>query len=166
MTARVQSVDGQSYAATSITSNATVNQLRSVNVRRIPLTVAARYTALPNDIPERVTDLAFDIVADLTNPYDQAVAIEQFLRQYLTISMCRRPISVDIVDYFLFDAQAGYCDYYASAWLSSHAASGCRRDWASAFSHNRRMRTVSKRFAKSTDIPGGSVFCRLWLDRV
>ncbi|MCO5186542.1 MAG: DUF3488 and transglutaminase-like domain-containing protein [Anaerolineae bacterium] len=116
--ARVQSVDGQSYAATSITSNATVNQLRSVNVRRIPLTVAARYTALPNDIPERVTDLAFDIVADLTNPYDQAVAIEQFLRQYpYDLNVPPPDPSVDIVDYFLFDAQAGYCDYYASAMV-------------------------------------------------
>lgn len=116
--ARVQSVEGQTYAAASITTNASVNQLQSADANRIPLTVAARYTTLPDDIPDRVTDLAVEIVAGLTNPYDQAKAIEQFLRQYpYDLDVVPPDPDDDIVDYFLFDAQTGYCDYYASAMV-------------------------------------------------
>lgn len=116
--ARVQSVGALTYTLTSRISSATVRQLRAARIDQTPLTISARYTALPDDIPERVRLLAEDITSGLSNPYDQTVAIEQFLRQYpYDLGVPPPAPEQDVVDYFLFDAQAGYCDYYASAMV-------------------------------------------------
>jgi hypothetical protein len=48
--------------------------------------------------------------------YDQARALELFLRQYpYSLDVALPPPDVDPVDFFLFDLQSGYCDYYSSA---------------------------------------------------
>ncbi|MBN1484713.1 MAG: DUF4129 domain-containing protein [Chloroflexia bacterium] len=53
----------------------------------------------------------------LVNPYDAAEAIQTYLRTELTYreSITAPPEGRDAVDYFLFDSQAGYCDYFGSA---------------------------------------------------
>ena len=78
----------------------------------------ARYTTLPDSVPQRVRDLAQEIAGSQTNPYDQARAIEQFLRQYpYSLEVQTPPREVDPVDHFLFEQRAGYCDFYASAMV-------------------------------------------------
>jgi hypothetical protein len=81
----------------------------------------ARYTALPDSIPERVHELTRQVAGEsdlLPTPYDQAKALEAFLRQYpYSLEVELPPAGRDPVDYFLFDLQAGYCDYYASAMV-------------------------------------------------
>jgi transglutaminase-like putative cysteine protease len=78
----------------------------------------ARYTTLPGDVPQRVLDLAQEVAGSQPNPYDQARALEQFLRQYpYSLAIDSPPPSADPVDYFLFEQQTGYCDYYASAMV-------------------------------------------------
>lgn len=92
--------------------------LRQTAVADISPTILARYTNLPDDIPPRVEALAQDIAGDIDNPYDQARAIEQFLRQYpYSLDVPLPPDRSDPVDYFLFELQAGYCDYYASSMV-------------------------------------------------
>jgi hypothetical protein len=56
--------------------------------------------------------------------YDRARAIEQFLRQYPYSLDLPPPPEGDIVDYFLFDLQTGFCDYYASAMVVMARAVG------------------------------------------
>ncbi|MEZ4595012.1 MAG: transglutaminase-like domain-containing protein, partial [Chloroflexota bacterium] len=110
--------DEQPYSALSQLSQATPDRLRKTAVTDIPPTVLARYTTLPDSVPQRVRDLAQEIAGDQTNPYDQARAIEQFLRQYTySLDITSPPRSADPVDYFLFEQQAGYCDFYASAMV-------------------------------------------------
>ena len=61
---------------------------------------------------------ATQITADVTTPYDKATRIETFLRTYsYTLDLPPVPEGRDLVDYFLFDAPGGYCDYYASAMV-------------------------------------------------
>ncbi len=64
----------------------------------------------------RVTGLARRITRGTTNPYDAAVAIETYLRQFkYEIDVPAPPPNRDAVDWFLFTSKAGYCDYFASA---------------------------------------------------
>lgn len=108
--------EGNVYALTSHVPLMTANDLRETSLDTVPPLILGRYTDLPAGIPDRVHELAQEIVAPYDNPYDQAKAIEQFVRQYpysLELELPTRP--VDPVDYFLFELQSGYCDYYASA---------------------------------------------------
>lgn len=76
-----------------------------------------RYLQLP-DLPPRVGELARQIAAGAEHPFDQAVAVEAYLRQMpYTLTPPPTPRDRDFVDYFLFDLQEGYCTYYASAMV-------------------------------------------------
>ncbi len=81
-----------------------------------PNWIEERYLALPEDIPQRVLDLAAEVVAGQPTAYDQARAIESYLRNFTyTRDLPDPPLEQDVVDYFLFDIQQGYCDYYATS---------------------------------------------------
>jgi hypothetical protein len=83
------------------------------------------HLALPDDLPQRVRDLAQSLTAQDSTPYDRAVAIEAYLRQFpYTLDLPAPPAGRDVVDYFLFDLQRGYCDYYASAMVVLARAAG------------------------------------------
>ncbi|MEM7333990.1 MAG: transglutaminase-like domain-containing protein [Chloroflexota bacterium] len=110
--------DAQEYSVTSRISVASPDALRETAVANANPVTIARYTQLPESIPQRVHDLAQEIAAGLDNPYDQARAIELFLRQYpYSLDVSLPPENQDPVDYFLFDLQTGYCDYYASSMV-------------------------------------------------
>jgi len=83
-----------------------------------PIWLIERYLALPEALPERVYSLANDLTVAETNPYDQAIAIEYYLRNFpYTLDVPLPPTDRDISDYFLFDLQKGYCDYYATTMV-------------------------------------------------
>ncbi|MGD2205836.1 MAG: DUF3488 and transglutaminase-like domain-containing protein [Anaerolineae bacterium] len=84
----------------------------------LPPEMTERYQALPETVPQRVRDLAQEIIAGAETRYDQARALETYLRAYpYTLDLPEPPTDRDLVDYFLFDQQEGYCDYYASAMV-------------------------------------------------
>ena len=107
---------GQIYTAVSHQTNAPAAALRTATLTNIDPVILGRYTNLPPDLPERVGQLAHEIAGQQPTPYDQAQALVAFLRQYpYTLDVGVPPTGRDVVDYFLFEAQTGYCDYYASA---------------------------------------------------
>jgi transglutaminase-like putative cysteine protease len=74
------------------------------------------YLELPDELPQRVRDLAIEITSDYDNPYDKAVALQGYLREYTYNEQIEAPPEdVDRVDYFLFEMKEGYCNYYASS---------------------------------------------------
>ena len=104
------------YQVRSQVSIASAAELNAVTTEEIPDLIKARYTELPDSVPDRVHALAQQIVADAATPYQQARAIEAFVRQYkYSLDIDAPPPDVDLVDYFLFDSQIGYCDYYATS---------------------------------------------------
>ena len=106
------------YLVTTRVSVASPDELREAVTADVPAIILSRYTQLPENLPQRIRDLAQDVAGDLDNPYDQARTIERFLRQYpYSLEIEPAPASIDPVDYFLFDLQSGYCDYYASAMV-------------------------------------------------
>ncbi len=107
----------QSYSAVALVSSATAGQLRNSGTD-YPNQIRERYLALPRSVPERVRSLAREITKGSVRPYDQAEAIQNYLRrieydQYISAP----PAGRDVVDWFLFESRRGYCDYYASAMV-------------------------------------------------
>src|SRR5690606_24743356 len=107
---------GARYEATSRLVTASPAELRAAGGEAVPELILSRYTNLPEELPQRVRDLAQEVAGSHDNPYDRARALESFLRQYpYSLEVSSPPPGRDPVDYFLFDLQTGYCDYYASA---------------------------------------------------
>ncbi len=76
------------------------------------------YLQVPEDVPQRVRDLATALAQQADNPYDRARVVTAYLRAQIAY---RNPLPApppkgqDPVDWFLFDAQEGFCTYYATA---------------------------------------------------
>ena len=107
---------GQQYTVVSAASVANEAQLRSAGAQ-YPAGVE-RYLQLPAALPARVRLAAREVAGAAPTPYDQAVAVERFLRSlpYET-RVPPPPPDRDWVDYTLFDAQGGYSDYYSTAMV-------------------------------------------------
>ncbi len=113
------------YMAETTLIAATPDGLRAAQPHDAPPEIRARYTQLPRDLPARVHQLAQQVAGSQPTAYDQARAIEAFLRQYpYSLDLNPPPPEVDIVEYFLFDLQTGFCDYYASAMVVMARAVG------------------------------------------
>ena len=111
------SIRAQEYSVESAVPNYSRQSLTAAG-REVPDWVRQKYLQLPAGLPERVRSLARDITASALTPYDQAKAIETYLRNYpYTLALPAPPANRDIVDYFLFDLKKGYCDYYASSMV-------------------------------------------------
>jgi transglutaminase superfamily protein/uncharacterized protein DUF4129 len=125
-----------SYKVTVQYSNATEDQLRAAGTNYpgwvdpyrnfggfyrtsqqpavVPLSGTA-YRSRPT--LQHIQDLARQVTAGKTNPYDQATAIETYLRTGYTYTLTPTvpPRDVDPLEYFLFTSKEGYCEYFASA---------------------------------------------------
>jgi hypothetical protein len=88
--------------------------------------IAGRYLQLPSALPERVTQLAQGVVASHGNPYDQANAIQDYLRSTIEYreDIEAPPEGSDPIDHFLFESRQGYCNYYASSMVVMARAVG------------------------------------------
>ena len=109
---------GDTYRVVSSVSRATIEQLRSAG-SNYPAAIRDRYLQLPDTLPDRVRVLARQIVTDAQaiTPYDQAVALETWLRKNIIYNdqITAPATGQDGVDYVLFVVKQGFCDYYASA---------------------------------------------------
>jgi transglutaminase-like putative cysteine protease len=117
-------IEATAYRAESVEPVFTVQQLQAAG-SDYPDWVRSRYLYLPDTLPDRVLVLARELTAAEPTPYDRAHAIETYLRGFTyTLNVPIPPPDRDVVDYFLFDLQKGYCDYYASAMVVLARAAG------------------------------------------
>jgi transglutaminase-like putative cysteine protease len=108
---------GDAYRVVSSLTIADEHSLRGAG-DDYPDWVVPHYLRLPDSLPERVSLLAEQITAEEETPYDKAAAIEGYLRDIPYNEEIEGPAEgQDGVDYFLFDAKEGYCDYYSSAMV-------------------------------------------------
>ena len=82
-----------------------------------PEIIKSFYLQLPRNYSRRVQTLARSLTANLTNPYDQVMAITNYLRRTITYkeTVPVPPNNRDPIEWFLFDLKQGFCNYYASA---------------------------------------------------
>ncbi|SKA93434.1 Transglutaminase-like superfamily protein [Caloramator quimbayensis] len=76
-----------------------------------------KYLMLPDNIPKRVYELAYEKTKEYSSPFYKAIALNNFLKENYSydINVSYIPPKRDFVDYFLFDEKKGYCTYFASA---------------------------------------------------
>ena len=75
-----------------------------------------KYTQLPENLPSRVKELAYELTKDEKTSYDKLKAIESYLINYTyTYTPGSTPDGSDFVDYFLFDNKKGYCTSFGTA---------------------------------------------------
>lgn len=107
---------GDTFTVTSAQSIASTRQLREAGID-YPKWVRDKYLQLPDTVSGRVLDLAQQITAPYNTPFEKATAIEAYLRKIpYNETIPNPPPSRDLVDWFVFEAKEGYCDYYASAF--------------------------------------------------
>ena len=105
---------GDTYNSIGSDSLATAADLSSAGAD-YPAWVKDRYLALPKDTPQRVGDEA-KRVAGAASPYEQALAIEQYLRAFpYDLTVPPPPAGRDVADFVLFDLKAGYFDTQSTA---------------------------------------------------
>ena len=118
------STSAGSYAVTVDYSTATTTDLEGAGTTYPDW--LAQYTAVPANyrnpaVWAKIHSLALEIVnaAGAKNPYDQATAIETYLRDpknfTYTLSPPATPPGMDAMDYFLNVSHKGYCEYFATA---------------------------------------------------
>jgi hypothetical protein len=112
--------EGQGYQISAIVSQVSQDQLASAGTD-YPEAIRQLYLATDR-VTDRTRDLAREVTVGAANPYEQAAALERFLRfgdqfSYATTAPMPSDSETDIVDYFLFDGQVGYCQFYASAMV-------------------------------------------------
>lgn len=74
------------------------------------------YTQLPEDLPMRIKDLAYELTKDKDSKYDKLKAIEAYLVEFeYTLSPGKAPKNADFVDFFIFESKRGYCTSFATA---------------------------------------------------
>jgi transglutaminase-like putative cysteine protease len=96
--------------------------LRSMSLPRLraapteyPPDIQGTFLQLPQLDP-RIPELAQRITARAQNPFDKAVAVENYLRTRFTytLNLTGKP-GDDPLAHFLFETRAGHCEYFASA---------------------------------------------------
>jgi len=136
-------VDAQVYTATSWIPDATIEELQSTG-EDYPDEVRERYLQLP-EIPSRVRQKAEEVAAEAgaLTAYDKARAIESYLRGFgYDLELEPPPLDADVVDYFLFTAERGYCDYSATAMVVMLRALGVPARYASGFAMGRYSHSI------------------------
>ncbi|MFW5713134.1 MAG: transglutaminase-like domain-containing protein [Brevefilum sp.] len=110
-------LDALAYEVESFVLEISQERLMEAN-QEAPQEIVENYLEINEATPQRVHDLALSITEGLLRPYEKAKAIESYLRQFeYTLDIPSPPEDEDIVDYFLFDLQKGYCDYFASSMV-------------------------------------------------
>lgn len=74
------------------------------------------YLTLPDSITEKTYNLAEEITKGCENDYDKMEQIVRYLEDYTyTTTPGEIPRGEDVVEYFLFETEKGYCMHFASA---------------------------------------------------
>lgn len=102
-----------------------------------------RYLQLPNDLPQRVTDLAYEITNSYESVYDKARAVEGYFArsgfQYETENVQVPTGNQDYVDQFLFETKLGYCDNFSTSMVVLLRSVGIQARWVKGFSSGERI---------------------------
>ncbi|MEH7012619.1 transglutaminaseTgpA domain-containing protein [Neobacillus niacini] len=97
----------------------------------------ARYTQLPDNLPDRVKELAESITEEETNWFDKAKAVERhFGGSGFTYSQTDVAVpgeNDDYVDQFLFETKIGYCDNFSTSMAVMLRSLGIPTRWVKGY---------------------------------
>ena len=106
---------GTVYRVSSVSIQPTPDQLASVVFPFVP---SARYTALPEDLPPGIREIALDWTAGATNDYERVLAIQDHLSDTSVFTYSQdvpaRDDNFTLLD-FLTRSRTGFCQQFSSA---------------------------------------------------
>jgi transglutaminase-like putative cysteine protease len=106
-----------SYTVESEIANPTVGQLEAVAPR--DLQDQNVDLALPEDFPQRVRDLAFQVTKTAKTPFDKAKALQSYFQDHNRFKYVLNPqlgTNTDALINFLFNKREGFCEQFAAAY--------------------------------------------------
>ena len=114
--------DGETYSVVSETPSFSPAQLRSA---RPDPPMDSRYTVLPSGVPADVIALAKRVTAGAGTRFDEAVDLQNYLRDNYRYSLDVQPGHSDsAIQAFLFKTKTGYCEQFAGAYAVMARAVG------------------------------------------
>jgi len=132
--------DGESYTVTSERPAYTASSLRSAGTE-YPDRIRQRYLTLPDSTPDRVGERTDAVVdrANASNPYETAVAVEEYLQANKEYSLNVERPRGNVADAFLFEMDAGYCTYYATTMAVMLRTQGIPARMATGYTTGERI---------------------------
>ncbi|WP_163538368.1 transglutaminaseTgpA domain-containing protein [Gracilibacillus sp. YIM 98692] len=113
-----QQIDG--YTITYESPSYSIDNLQNIS-QRDPDHIQANYLQLPEDLPDRVSQLAEEITEGEETRYDQVKAVEQYFSlngySYQIEDVSIPDGNEDYVDQFLFETRVGYCDNFSTSMV-------------------------------------------------
>ena len=96
-----------------------------------------KYTQVPENLPERIRELAETITEGKTNWFDKAKAVESHFGGagfiYSQTDVAVPGETEDYVDQFLFDTQIGYCDNFSTSMAVLLRSIGIPTRWVKGY---------------------------------
>lgn len=139
---------GSSYRVVSRVPNATESTLRAADptdATRVPAEIIEQYAQAPI-ATARVRALAAQVAAGKATAYDKVRALEAWMGAHTEYSL-NAPVArrgVDVVDDFLFNARAGWCEQIASSLVVMLRTLGIPARLATGFVPGERSRLTGE----------------------
>lgn len=130
---------GFRYEVESVVANFDPHRLRNAP-RTITPSIRERYLDLP-ELDAEVIELAESIVEDAASPYDQALALQNFLRGFEYSLNVPSGHSGSALTRFLLVDQAGYCEQFSAAFAAMARSVGLPARVAVGFTVGEQSRT-------------------------
>ncbi len=105
--------DRLSYKVFSDRSLPDIKALKNDNGVYLP--EAQRYLQLPDELDERISQLAAQVIGNSNNRYDKAKAVEKYLQTQFGYTLEMKASGEQPLADFLFNVREGHCEYFASA---------------------------------------------------
>jgi len=107
--------DGTTYDGVSYAPKPDPDALRTAGTD-YPEEIQERYTRLPAETDGRLKPFTDQLTADTDSPYETARTVENWLEENKAYSLeVDEPGSDDVAGQFVFDMEAGYCEYFATS---------------------------------------------------
>jgi len=109
---------GERYTVTSLVRNRpSPAELRQTGTD-YPSAIEERYLGLPESTPPRLARFTTNLTAGADSPYEEAARIQRWLQENKAYSLSVNRPNGDVASAFVFDMDAGYCTYYATAMVA------------------------------------------------
>ncbi|MET3575551.1 DUF4129 domain-containing transglutaminase family protein [Bhargavaea ullalensis] len=125
------------YSVTYSEPAYSLSALRQTTPDKLPAGGFEKYLQLPDELPQRVRDLAADLTSGEATLYGKARAVERYFSQngyvYDQVNVASPGAGEDYVDHFLFDTKRGYCDNFSTSMVVLLRSAGIPARWAKGF---------------------------------
>ena len=107
-----------------------------------PTEIERRYTQLPDDTPDRLAERTERIAeeAGAETPFETAEAVDSWLKTNKDYSLeASHDRSNDVADEFVFEMEAGYCQYFATAMTAMLRTQGVPARYVTGYGSGERV---------------------------